>query len=61
MTQGQYWAMTSFAGRCSVAARGGSNPFEEKEMGTKQRCSSGQHLILGAHSETLFGMGLWWF
>lgn len=33
MTQGQHWAMTSFAGRCSVAARGGSTAFEETEMG----------------------------
>lgn len=61
MTQGQRWAMTSFAGRCSVPARGGSTAFEETEMGSKQRCSSRQRLVLGAHSETLFGMGLWCF
>lgn len=33
MTQGQHWAMFSFAGRCSVVARAGSTAFEETEMG----------------------------
>lgn len=61
MTQGQRWAMISFAGRCSVAARAGSTAFEETEMGSKQSCSSRQRLVLGANSETLFGMGLGWF